>query len=935
VLAPSEQRQLSTQLMNWVRFEREEVSFIHDDEEFIYSFRFDSGKVTFKRLQPAAKFQETEVVLHPAGEKAIASTAVIVLYKALGSGITLGGFLPDTLRTIMKLYPSKEALVANLNRSIQFFPAKTAIASVDAVIKFITPYAPWTVSPSSRWTDKLKGTQSEPISLDDVPDCAPKDTTPVKPQPASPRPPVTPSPQKTPDAIRPNPVQAATPSTPAPLSQSKAVIGSQLQDVLKQPASKKRALEPDGKVVGAAKKKAISPRPPPKPSPKPSTAVKKGSPSAKLPPMPTVSPSSKTPKIPSTLDFLKGPVIPTLTLKPPANLQRSITKMSDAANLIANIVPPMSPKAGTPSSKPTIVSQQNLGLFPYSTSPPLTNKNLAVPPAFPLKPLPPLKNPIKAPASAKGVRSNTSSPVPPPPKTRTSSPHSQKRTTDTTSGPVSHVVKLHIEKTELKELMAVRSKNATSDVIVTPGKKGNNIEGETSEKTSTSQMDAQTKSGALSKQTKDSSKQRPTVIDVDDLTEASSPMSKTPAQNDAKTKLVIKMSTRLSPQDQTFLSKEQQRTELASTSSATNGTTEMNGVSNDAQSTPKASTKREESPKTQSASKSPVLKRITQVLPPTPESVYTSIRVSSATSPLNGSSSTQPATPPQSDVSASRSVSPILLRPPIPTVPVSGPPLSPPTLPKTIMISISPPHPDCPILPTSVDLTMNGSVQGDSPKSISVSSSTISNGYHTGADTSPDISMQIGKELASSTSIVQRAPLNISIGRDRSFSLGTRNFLAERRKIEEAQTKERELAYQSHIEALESEIWRLEEKLSGSREDMTHMEERCAKAERDSKDTNERYLAASKDLDAVSKKADSLLERVTELERERDKAIQDLDNAYVVHDRALDVAQEEFKKKEADLNNLVEERTKERDEMAKCLVGIQSLAKLPSFGSGK
>lgn len=132
--------------MDCLLFEREEVQFLHEDEDFIYSFhRFDSGKVTFRRLWPAAKSQECEVVLYPSGEKSIVNIAVIVLYKAVTSGQKLQGFLPDVLKTMVNLYDSKEGLISNLKKAIAAFPGQTRIASVDNIIEFIAPYSLWTV----------------------------------------------------------------------------------------------------------------------------------------------------------------------------------------------------------------------------------------------------------------------------------------------------------------------------------------------------------------------------------------------------------------------------------------------------------------------------------------------------------------------------------------------------------------------------------------------------------------------------------------------------------------------------------------------------------------------------------------------------------------------------------------------------------------------
>jgi hypothetical protein len=132
-------------------FEREEVQFMHDDEDFVYSFhRFDNGKITFKRLFPSASAQEGEVVIYPCGKKYLANTAVIVLYKAAASGQQLSGFLPNVLRTMLDLYLSKETLLQNLSKAILSFQVNTAIASIEEVMEFIEPYAPWAVHSQTR-----------------------------------------------------------------------------------------------------------------------------------------------------------------------------------------------------------------------------------------------------------------------------------------------------------------------------------------------------------------------------------------------------------------------------------------------------------------------------------------------------------------------------------------------------------------------------------------------------------------------------------------------------------------------------------------------------------------------------------------------------------------------------------------------------------------
>ena len=130
-----------------ILFEREEVQFTHDEEDFVYSFhRFDTGKITFKRLWPAAPLQDAEVIIHPGDKKPLANMAIIVLYKAATLGQQMSGFLPNVLRTMLDMYDSKETLKLQLSRSIASFQARNPIAELDQVVEFLDPYAPWSVS---------------------------------------------------------------------------------------------------------------------------------------------------------------------------------------------------------------------------------------------------------------------------------------------------------------------------------------------------------------------------------------------------------------------------------------------------------------------------------------------------------------------------------------------------------------------------------------------------------------------------------------------------------------------------------------------------------------------------------------------------------------------------------------------------------------------
>jgi hypothetical protein len=129
-----------------IHFDHEEVSFVHDNEEFIYNFhQFDSGRITFKRQNKLA--QEPEVEVFPAGEKQIRIFVPIVLYKVKSSGVKMNGILPEVLSKLLELY-TKEQFETDLKRALLVFPhVNTKIATVGEIMEFVAPYAPWTVIP--------------------------------------------------------------------------------------------------------------------------------------------------------------------------------------------------------------------------------------------------------------------------------------------------------------------------------------------------------------------------------------------------------------------------------------------------------------------------------------------------------------------------------------------------------------------------------------------------------------------------------------------------------------------------------------------------------------------------------------------------------------------------------------------------------------------
>jgi hypothetical protein len=129
-----------------VQFNREEVSFEHNGEEFIYSFhQFESGRITFKRLWTNGHTQESEVEIYPAGEKSIRMSVPVVLFKAHASGLEMNGILPNILTKLLGLYSSKAQFETDVKYAINFFPVKTLISTVKEVIEFVAPFAPWTV----------------------------------------------------------------------------------------------------------------------------------------------------------------------------------------------------------------------------------------------------------------------------------------------------------------------------------------------------------------------------------------------------------------------------------------------------------------------------------------------------------------------------------------------------------------------------------------------------------------------------------------------------------------------------------------------------------------------------------------------------------------------------------------------------------------------
>jgi hypothetical protein len=128
-------------------FNHEELSFEHDDEEFIYVFHgfppTGIEKVTLRRACPLPASDHE--IIFPNGTALVAHTAVLVLYKASLGGQPMIGFLPDVLKTVLRGALSRESTVAGVKRAIEAFPVKNAVAKVEDVMAFVEPYAPWKV----------------------------------------------------------------------------------------------------------------------------------------------------------------------------------------------------------------------------------------------------------------------------------------------------------------------------------------------------------------------------------------------------------------------------------------------------------------------------------------------------------------------------------------------------------------------------------------------------------------------------------------------------------------------------------------------------------------------------------------------------------------------------------------------------------------------
>ena len=139
-------------------FNHEEISFEHDDDEFVYVFfgfpPTGTEKVTIRRIIPHPS--TSEETIYPKGKSSVGHTAVLVLYKASLGGQPMLGFLPDVLKTVLRNAGSREAMVTGLKSAIAAFPVVSPIAKVEDVMAFVEPYAPWTARPHAPFQVHLR-----------------------------------------------------------------------------------------------------------------------------------------------------------------------------------------------------------------------------------------------------------------------------------------------------------------------------------------------------------------------------------------------------------------------------------------------------------------------------------------------------------------------------------------------------------------------------------------------------------------------------------------------------------------------------------------------------------------------------------------------------------------------------------------------------------
>jgi len=932
-------------------FEREEVHFIHDDEDFIFTFhRFDSGKITFKRLWPAAKFQEGEVVLYPQGEKSVANTAVIVLYRAASAGTKMEGFLPDVLRTIMSFYPNREALAANLTKSIQSFPVQSQIASVDDIMKFIAPYTPWTVSSDAIRANMKNGigTKKYPISLSDLPEAQPDATSLNLPKTTNPAPLPNSAGKLWPLAPKPNsPAIKNEPTTPVKQSKPNPTNGSPLTDVLNQPASKKRALEPDPKENGSpTKKKANSPPPAPKlanpnlspagisayqakknlAQPRPASAASSNGSDVKRPPSSNgVTPIKVQPKStpqkpalpfpPADSQRLNGNGTPKLT---PTKTTSTNGHPAPAAKTATPIKPKEARKSATPHRPPTTPTS---AIAQKSIPTPVSSKT------------------VPSPKRESGPVQSTPSIAKTPPSVR-----SENSAAGTNGDVLSLLMKLHVEKTKLKDVMTEKAKVVANGAGTSVNGKVNGISNGSPGKLSESQPNTKANGQSVVVEPTTKSMDQPlkqttansgsttggsvpawkdtlTAMEIDDPPTKASDTPPTP--NGEKSGIIIKLPTRLLSQIQSPPSSTASSPEKSSSTS--NKTLSGTAVT---QPPPVSTPPGMPSPmKTRSSSKSPVLTKKTPKDQPAPQSPTASIASSLiSNSPQDTIFLSQKGMPSSNATSLSNSS--VALRAPIPS-----------PLVQRIVIKLSPNSRESPDVPPTILEDREMSIDTQQTSSTAPSGSSCVD--QTTAQTQT-VTLTESNVVQPTSSDASRTVLPNSLTTTGSFHSNILTvddfFFEEERRIDEQQRREKEARIRNHLAVSQSKCRDFEIQLSEEKSKRKEMEEQHAKVIQELvKEAEERNKAHDAERETSKKKLDEMETQVSELERARAKAEQDLDNAYVVHERVLEQREEEYKKKEEELKKELEETKKQRDEMAKNLAGIQNMAKgwqFPFFGSG-
>lgn len=129
-------------------FDREEITFHHAGEYFIYVFQrnFDSGVITIRRTRSLKepKDARTEALIYPNGSRQHVHQAIIALFKSKDfPSLDPKSFLPVALRKILQIFSTKEALMKNAGKAIHAFPSKAQIGRVEDLVDFLLPYTKW------------------------------------------------------------------------------------------------------------------------------------------------------------------------------------------------------------------------------------------------------------------------------------------------------------------------------------------------------------------------------------------------------------------------------------------------------------------------------------------------------------------------------------------------------------------------------------------------------------------------------------------------------------------------------------------------------------------------------------------------------------------------------------------------------------------------